>query len=48
MKSKGYGDTQPIAPNSLPDGSDNVEGRARNRRAEFKVIGEIELEDDWD
>ena len=31
--SKGYGKTQPIASN------DNEEGRAQNRRTEFKVIG---------
>lgn len=36
---KGYGESQPIAPNSKPNGADNPEGRARNRRTEFKVIG---------
>ncbi|RYY83538.1 MAG: flagellar motor protein MotB, partial [Chitinophagaceae bacterium] len=35
---KGYGETKPIAPNENPDGSDNPEGRERNRRTEFKVI----------
>jgi outer membrane protein OmpA-like peptidoglycan-associated protein len=35
---KGYGETRPIAPNTNPDGSDNPEGRAKNRRTEFKVI----------
>lgn len=35
---KGYGESMPIAPNSKPDGSDNPEGRAKNRRTEFKVI----------
>lgn len=34
----GYGETQPIAPNEHPDGSDNPEGRAENRRTEFKII----------
>ncbi len=28
----GYGKRQPIAPNTRPDGSDDPEGRARNRR----------------
>jgi len=36
---KGYGESNPIAPNSNPDGTDNPEGRALNRRTEFKVIG---------
>jgi len=35
---KGYAATMPIAPNTNTDGSDNPEGRARNRRTEFKVI----------
>ena len=35
---KGYGETQPIAPNKKEDGSDNPDGRAKNRRTEFKVI----------
>lgn len=35
---KGYGETQPVAPNKLPNGKDNPEGRAKNRRTEFKVI----------
>jgi outer membrane protein OmpA-like peptidoglycan-associated protein len=29
---KGWGKTQPVAPNTNPDGSDNPEGRAKNRR----------------
>ncbi|HVR82651.1 MAG TPA: outer membrane beta-barrel protein [Luteimonas sp.] len=33
----GYGETRPIAPNTNPDGSDNPEGRARNRRSELNV-----------
>lgn len=37
MTSKGYGETRPIAPNELPNGKDNPEGRALNRRTEFKV-----------
>lgn len=38
MQAKGYGETRPIAPNSLPDGSDNPEGRQLNRRTEFTVL----------
>ncbi len=37
MTSKGYGESKPIAPNELPDGKDNPDGRALNRRTEFKV-----------
>jgi len=35
---KGYGESRPIAPNTNPDGTDNPEGRQKNRRTEFKVI----------
>ncbi|MDG1476357.1 MAG: OmpA family protein [Vicingaceae bacterium] len=38
IKAKSYGQTKPVAPNKLKDGSDNPEGRAKNRRVEFKVI----------
>lgn len=38
ITAKGLGEKQPIAPNSKPDGTDNPEGRARNRRTEFKII----------
>lgn len=33
----GYGATRPVAPNTNPDGSDNPDGRARNRRVELVV-----------
>ncbi|MDR7194055.1 OmpA family protein [Luteimonas terrae] len=33
----GYGESRPIAPNTNADGSDNPEGRARNRRTELNV-----------
>lgn len=39
---KGYGETKPIALNENKDGSDNPEGRAINRRTEFKIIGKID------
>ncbi|NCD72140.1 OmpA family protein [Mucilaginibacter agri] len=35
---KGYGKTKPIAPNSMPDGKDNPDGRQLNRRTEFTVL----------
>ena len=31
----GYGETEPMAPNQHPDGTDNPEGRALNRRVEI-------------
>ena len=33
----GYGESKPIAPNANEDGSDNPEGRAKNRRTELNV-----------
>lgn len=38
LSAKGYGESSPIAPNENPDGSDNEEGRQKNRRTEFKVL----------
>lgn len=40
MTSKGYGESMPIAPNEIGKGKkkkDNPDGRAKNRRTEFKV-----------
>ncbi len=34
---KGHGESKPIAPNTNPDGSDNPQGRAKNRRVEIYV-----------
>lgn len=42
LQAKGYGEKQPIAPNKHLDGSDNPEGRAKNRRTEFRVIGTLD------
>jgi len=44
LKAKGYGETKPVAPNDKPDGSDNPEGRALNRRTDFKIIGKLDIE----
>jgi outer membrane protein OmpA-like peptidoglycan-associated protein/tetratricopeptide (TPR) repeat protein len=38
LVAKGYGPTKPIAPNTNEDGSDNPEGRAKNRRIEMKIL----------
>ena len=35
---KGYGESRPIARNTNPDGTDNPEGRQKNRRTEFKIL----------
>ncbi|HMJ69244.1 MAG TPA: OmpA family protein [Cyclobacteriaceae bacterium] len=35
---KGYGEDKPIARNTNPDGTDNFDGRARNRRTEFRIL----------
>jgi outer membrane protein OmpA-like peptidoglycan-associated protein len=32
---KGFGETRPVAPNTKPDGSDDPEGRQKNRRVEI-------------
>lgn len=37
MHTKGYGRTKPVAPNTNPDGSDNPDGRAKNRRVEITI-----------
>ncbi|HRN93436.1 MAG TPA: OmpA family protein [Chitinophagales bacterium] len=39
LANKPYGESRPIAPNTLPDGKDSEEGRALNRRTEFNVLG---------
>ncbi|HIF15310.1 MAG TPA: OmpA family protein [Bacteroidetes bacterium] len=41
LKAQGYGELKPIVHNTNLDGTDNVEGRAMNRRTEFRIIGEI-------
>lgn len=34
---RGYGDSRPVAPDTHPDGSDNPEGRSRNRRVAVTI-----------
>lgn len=36
-QTRGFGKTKPIAPNTKPDGSDDPEGRQKNRRVEVVV-----------
>jgi outer membrane protein OmpA-like peptidoglycan-associated protein len=35
ITTRGWGETKPIAPNKKPDGSDDPEGRQKNRRVEI-------------
>ena len=44
LKAKGYGESKPIAENKKSDGSDNPEGRQKNRRTEFLIIGTLDNE----
>lgn len=37
ISAKGFGEEHPVAPNTNPDGSDNVVGRAKNRRVTIIV-----------
>jgi outer membrane protein OmpA-like peptidoglycan-associated protein len=37
FSTKGFGATQPVAPNAKPDGSDDPEGRQKNRRVEIVI-----------
>jgi OOP family OmpA-OmpF porin len=37
VTTNGYGEERPVAPNANPDGTDNPEGRARNRRVEIVI-----------
>ena len=37
LKAIGYGESRPKAPNKRPDGSDNPEGRQKNRRVEILI-----------
>ncbi len=41
LVAKGYGALKPVAPNFLPNGDDNPEGREKNRRTEFRIVGTV-------
>ena len=38
MTARGFGKTRPIAPNTLPNGADNPDGRQKNRRVEITFM----------
>jgi len=38
LEAKGYGETAPLASNTNDDGTDNPDGRQKNRRTEFKIL----------
>jgi outer membrane protein OmpA-like peptidoglycan-associated protein len=37
ITTKGWGKSKPIVPNTLPNGSDDPDGRKKNRRVEITV-----------
>ena len=37
IQTRGYGESEPVATNTKPDGSDDPEGRAKNRRVEIRI-----------
>jgi outer membrane protein OmpA-like peptidoglycan-associated protein len=37
ITTRGWGDTKPVAPNNKPDGSDDPQGRQKNRRVELTL-----------
>lgn len=37
LASEGFGEKQPVAPNAHPDGSDDPDGRQKNRRVEIRI-----------
>ncbi|MGO8855579.1 MAG: OmpA family protein [Steroidobacteraceae bacterium] len=37
ITTRGWGETKPVAPNTKPDGSDDPEGRQKNRRVEITI-----------
>ncbi len=38
LSAGGFGETRPVAPDELPDGSDNPSGRQQNRRATVVLV----------
>lgn len=37
LAAEGFGETRPVAPNAHPDGSDDPDGRQKNRRVEIRI-----------
>ncbi|SDM36544.1 OmpA family protein [Nonomuraea jiangxiensis] len=44
FQAKGHGESDPVAPNTKPDGSDDPDGRAQNRRVEVQVEGDTTVQ----
>ncbi len=44
LTAKGFGEAKPLVPNENPDGSDNADNRAKNRRTGFTVTGYADIE----
>jgi outer membrane protein OmpA-like peptidoglycan-associated protein len=42
VDAKGFGETQPVQPNTLPDGRDNPAGRQANRRVEIDLTEKVD------
>ncbi|MBL7934931.1 MAG: OmpA family protein, partial [Bacteroidia bacterium] len=40
LVAKGYGETAPIAPNTLPNGKPDLKGMQQNRRVEMKIVSQ--------
>lgn len=38
MSAKGFGESEPVVPNTKPDGSDDPDGREHNRRTELRIL----------
>lgn len=37
IEARGFGEREPVAPNARPDGSDDPQGRQKNRRVEIRI-----------
>lgn len=42
IETAGKGESEPVAPNTNPDGSDNPEGRQKNRRVEIRISKKLD------
>ena len=38
LRTEGFGERRPVAPNARPDGSDDPDGRQKNRRVEIRIL----------
>ncbi len=44
LVARGFGESKPVAPNTLPSGEDDLDGRAQNRRVELTVVDRVVFE----